>query len=145
MTFNRHRLRGMILIGWFGAALLSGCGGSDVGRVGVSGTVTLDGQPLESGAILFLPKGAGPSAGTQIENGRFSIARGDGPSPGDYRVEIRSFRGTGRMVPDDDLPGQMVEFREQIIPARYNDASDLEATLSADRRREELTFDLQSN
>lgn len=145
MKFNCHSLRGILLVAGIGAAMLSGCGGADIDRVGVSGTVTLDGQPLENGSILFLPKGEGPSAGTQIENGRFAIAPSDGPSPGNYRVEIRSFRGTGQMIPDDDLPGQMVERRDQIIPARYNHASELEAAFSADRRREELTFDMQSD
>ncbi len=143
MAFNRYRALTIFVVGLFAHALLPGCGRYDVDRVGVSGAVTLDGQPLESGAILFLPHGAGPSAGAQIENSRFSIARSNGPSPGDYRVEIRSFRDTGRMIPDDDFPGQTREVRQQIIPARYNEASELAATLSADRRQE-LTFQLQS-
>ncbi len=145
MTFHRHRVFAAFATGLLAVAVLPGCGGSDVDRVGVSGTVTLDGQPLESGAILFLPKGEGPSAGTQIENGRFSIARSDGPSPGEYRAEIRSFRDTGEMIPDDDFPGQLTEVRQQIIPARYNESSELEVTFSADRGQEELPFELQSD
>jgi len=112
MAFNRYRALTIFVVGLFAPALLPGCGGSDVDRVGVSGTVTLDGRPLESGAILLRPKGADPSAGTQIEGGRFTIARRDGPSPGDYRVDIRSFRDTGRMIPDDGVGRFMAALRE---------------------------------
>ena len=49
--------------------LTAGCGGPP--RAKVSGTVTLDGQPVESGTISFYPTAnSGPTAGGGIENGR---------------------------------------------------------------------------
>lgn len=50
--------------------LAVGCG---KGKGTVSGTVTLDGQPLPAGTINFLPS-KGPGAGGSIEDGKYSVA-----------------------------------------------------------------------
>ena len=71
----------------------AGCGAA--GGLEVSGRVTLDNQPLD-GNILFQPLGEGRSAGGRIAGGRFSLAASDGPQAGVYRVEIVSFRPSGR-------------------------------------------------
>jgi len=49
--------------------LAVGCG---KGKGKVSGTVTLDGQPLPAGTINFLPS-KGTGAGGSIEDGKYSI------------------------------------------------------------------------
>lgn len=49
--------------------LAAGCGG---GKGSVSGTVTLDGQPLPVGNITFLPSN-GPGATGPIEDGKYSV------------------------------------------------------------------------
>jgi hypothetical protein len=58
---------GMYLLGCYWAAgLLAAClacAGCGTGRATVEGTVSLDGQPIESGSIVFEPAdGAGPTA-----------------------------------------------------------------------------------
>jgi hypothetical protein len=50
--------------------LTVGCGG---GKGTVSGTVTLDGQPLPVGNIAFIPS-QGPGASGRIEDGKYSVA-----------------------------------------------------------------------
>jgi hypothetical protein len=119
------------------AAMLAGCG-SDSPRVAVEGQVTLDGHPLPSGQIAFIPLGAAsaPTAGATIEQGRYQIAADGGPFPGEHRVEIRAFRGTGKKVWDgmgDERapPSQKryVEELEQYIPRNYNDESTLRVTI----------------
>ena len=55
-------------------ALLSGCGG-DLKVAPVTGTVTLDGKPLERASVLFQPeKGGRPSFGVTDANGKFTLA-----------------------------------------------------------------------
>ena len=68
--------------------LLALVGCSSDGRMAVSGTVTLDGKPLESGAITFLPApgSEGHSAGGQITNGEFRLPADHGQKPGKYLV-----------------------------------------------------------
>jgi len=79
-----------------GLLLISGCGS---GRSTVSGEVTFDGQPLDSGSIVFLPAdGIGPSRGATIENGKFAFAAAEAPSPGKKIVKITGSMKTGRQV-----------------------------------------------
>jgi hypothetical protein len=113
-------------------ALLAGCGGDEIRRVEVSGSVTLDGKPLDDAAILFVPIEGGPTAGTEFTGGQYRIEQSGGPSPGPYRVEITAFRNTGEMIPDSDLPEKMEERQESIVPARYNRESELRAELTAE-------------
>ena len=71
-----------------------GCAGASDGlpRQAVSGTVTFDGQPLAEGRIQFEPASAEAMtpAGGEIKDGRYSIPRDQGPTPGDYRIMITS-------------------------------------------------------
>jgi hypothetical protein len=130
----------------FGVALaltvLSGCGGGSSG-VAVSGKVTFNGKPVKEGSISFIPvEGTnGPTAGTSISDGSFSIGREGGPVPGKYRVEINSYEDIrpatdkelagalfGRSAESfKDAPKQMA--RKNVVPPRYNETSELTATI----------------
>jgi len=115
----------------YALASLAGCG-DGTNRVPVEGEVTLDGKPLEEGAISFLSTSEGSSAGARIASGRFAIARQDGPTPGVYRVEILAYKETGRRIPDPDRPGKMMDETLQLVPQRYNFQSELEVELKPD-------------
>jgi hypothetical protein len=74
-------------------ATMVGCGGSNdpYSRVPISGTVKLDGQPLERGYFIFEPKNDEPTqSGGMISNGAFEVPREKGPVPGTYSVAIFS-------------------------------------------------------
>lgn len=118
-----------------GMSLLSiGCGGgnpADSGptRYALTGQVTLDGMPLESGTISFLPPSEMDSlrvAGGPITNGTFSVPREKGANEGTYRVEIRSLKPSGKKVPDPDMGG-MIDVMVEAVPPRFNDKSELKA------------------
>jgi hypothetical protein len=111
-------------------------------RMPVKGTVNLDGQPLATGSLLMTPLKSGPVAGCDIKDGQFEMSSERGPGPGDYRVEITAYRPTGKKVYDSDF-NVSTEALEAIVPARYNTASELKATVSAETENE-LTFDLKS-
>lgn len=117
--------------------LLVGCGGDR--RQPLEGTVTLDGKPLDEGAISFvpLPGATGPTAGANIAAGRFSIAADQGTFPGTFRVEITAKRKTGRQVLSDTAGG-MVDQYEQFLPARYNRESQLTANVKEGANRVEF-------
>ncbi len=81
-----------------------GCADSE-SRQPVTGQVTLDGQPLPSGIINFRP-GPGLTAntsGTAIEDGRYRLPAQHGLLPGNYNVQIQSYRETGRMIQDPQV------------------------------------------
>ena len=71
--------------------MLTGCGGSKL--QGFSGTVTLEGEPLEKGAVIFTPdvkKGnlQGESTIASIQNGRYTLPANQGISGGWYEVRV---------------------------------------------------------
>jgi hypothetical protein len=111
-------------------------------RMPVKGTVSLDGKPLATGNLLMTPLKKGPVAGCDIKDGRFEMPSERGPGPGEYRVEITAYRPTGHKVFDTDL-NVAAETLEPIVPARYNTASELTATVSAETENE-FKFDLKS-
>jgi hypothetical protein len=122
-----HLIQTLVLLSC--AALLAGCGGSP--RLAVTGTVTLDGVPLEEGYIQFrpLPGTPGPTAGAEIVNGRFSIAKEKGTFAGTFRVEITATRKTDQKVMDD-FSGKLADVHEQFVPARYNSQTELTAQVT---------------
>jgi hypothetical protein len=67
-----------------------GCGGS--GTVPVQGIVRLDGQPLRSASVQFVPEDSGRDAtATTDQDGRFVLSTfepGDGALPGNYKVVV---------------------------------------------------------
>jgi hypothetical protein len=111
-------------------------------RMPVKGTVSLDGQPLATGNLLMTPLKKGPVAGCDIKDGSFEMPSDRGPGPGEYRIEITAYRPTGQKVYDSDL-NVSTETLEPIVPARYNTASELTATVSAETENE-FKFDLKS-
>jgi hypothetical protein len=122
----------LAVAGSFGM-LLAGCGGQGPLRLQLQGTVTLDGQPLPDGAISFLPVSGenGVAAGGAIAAGRYLIKAGGGPTPGEYRVEILRMEPTGEKQPDSLGDGETDVLRN-AIPARYNETSELRATVTAE-------------
>jgi hypothetical protein len=103
----------------------AGCSG---GLAEVSGTVHLDGRPIEEGAINFIPiEGTqGPASGAAIRDGKYHIPRSKGVAPGKHRVELRAFRNTGRKVQDPTgPPGARMDERVPAFGPEYNDDSKL--------------------
>ena len=99
------------------------------------GKVTLDGTPLSKGMISFDPADGSPGAvpaGGVVTDGSYSIASETGPTPGKYKVSIRS-AGTG---PDSTLeraaPGMPPKkSKPDPIPKQYNTASRLTAEVAS--------------
>ncbi|MBN2292073.1 MAG: carboxypeptidase regulatory-like domain-containing protein [Pirellulales bacterium] len=106
---------------------LTGCGGSDRGPV--SGTVTVDGRPLEYGVISFRPAQGNPAPGSGgvVTDGNFQIPAIKGLRPGDYIVSIAAFKKTGRMV--SDFPGGPK--RPERIPLPIKESDQLKARIGA--------------
>jgi hypothetical protein len=129
----------------FLAAIL-GCGSTEgLNRQAISGTLTLDGQPISKGAILFEPatQETGTAVGAIIRQGAFAISRSEGPVPGLYLVRVYS--GSNIQAPpakgqSDRTPRPMVE----RFPPRYNTRTELRARV-IDRSVNRFPFDLTSD
>jgi hypothetical protein len=104
------------------ASLLVGCGGGSVdGRYGLTGKVTLKGQPLAKGTIEFsAAEGGGPLSGGTIENGQYTIAAESGLKPGTYTVKISSIEEVGGGAPAAPGPESTTQVGKELIPAEFN-------------------------
>ena len=120
--------------------VLAGCGGSDgPERVPVSGEVTLDGRPLASGVIRFIPSGdnEGPAAMGIVNNGAYELPKSEGPVPGPQRVEIEATDYLGFAIDDEAAYAANVEQRggrvpKNPVPEAYNRQSTLTAEIAPD-------------
>jgi hypothetical protein len=111
---------------WVGVVGISGCGPSD-GRLAVSGSVTVDGEPLDGAAINFQPATGtrGHSSGGPVQTGSFRVAAEQGLLPGTYRVTIIAMKKTGRMIEDPQkgrVP-ELVQVRFREFPGEVTVAS----------------------
>ena len=118
---------------------------------GVSGVVTLDGQPLADATVHFIPADStgSPSYGKTNENGEYKLqtllgAADAGTTPGQYkvRVECVEMYETGKTFQENGEEKPEMKARS-IIPAKYNDenTSGLEATVV--KGSNTFNFDLQ--
>ncbi len=101
-----------------------GCGKHDdpLNRQAISGSVTLDGQPLQQGTISFLPlEKKDTSGGATITSGKYSVAREQGLAPGKYKVMISASKSG--VAGGQEAPGMPVMAAE-LIPEEYNTKSD---------------------
>jgi len=144
-SWHRARLacRGLLTAA---VTLLSaaGCGPKDA-RLAIKGAVTLDGEPVASAVVSFFPMtpSAGATvAGAAVSQGRYELPVSKGLPPGDYRVEIRIPRPTGRMAVDPATGESTPEVRE-AAPARYNEQSELRITVAP--AMGDLDFRLESS
>src|SRR5882762_3948783 len=127
------------LAGFLGLTLLvlGGCSGAIDGEV--SGSVNVDGQPAENGAVSFFPiDGQGPTAGGSITAGRYSVRL----PVGAYRVEVRVSVKVGerKLYNTPDSPVQPT-FKE-ILPAKYNVNTEL--TYDVKAGAQEKNWDLST-
>jgi hypothetical protein len=115
-------------------AAIVGCNSADAGRAAISGKVTFDGQPLQSGEIVFEPQGAGRLGIAQIVDGAYQMPPQQGPTPGKYLVRITANRPSGKAVqPAADPSGRSSGVAyEQYIPAKYNEKSTTTVDVTAE-------------
>jgi hypothetical protein len=104
---------------------ICGCGESDpLGRHAISGSVNVNGAPLENGNIGFQPADTGAtSSGAVIAAGKYSIPRQKGLAAGKYRVTVNApVPGTGGTAPA--MPGDAVPPPQELIADEWNTKSE---------------------
>ena len=152
-------------------AFLVGCQdkGADVGATAVTGTVTLDGQPVEGASVSFSPKSADgrAAAGITDASGRFSlttVTSGDGAMPGSYAVAVSKTTSSGGPAASGPPPDMSKMTPEEIgamsqaamnaepaviteeLPVKYKTAADSGLTAEVKKgEKNKFTFELTAN
>lgn len=116
---------------------LFGCGASEYSLAPVSGTVTLDGEPLANATVVFQPKtgnatgkNAPGSVGLTSATGSYQLKTIDnepGAAPGHHRVRIYSYSPESAPIDDRDT-GE----NKERVPERYNYRSTLMYEVAAE-------------
>jgi len=98
---------------------IAGCGaakGPD--RAAVQGQVMVSGERVERGSITFIPLDGGPTSGSVIEDGRYSIAYNRGLSVGEHTIQITGRKLTGRKLSLSE--GGTFDEMIEIVPEKYS-------------------------
>lgn len=116
---------------------LAGC--SETASGSVSGTVTLDGQPLKDGTVRFVPSdGKSQTASAPVKDGQFTAA----VPVGDMRVEFSAAKVLGKRKMYNTPDSPTVDDVAELIPDRFNVKSELKITVRGGSQSE--TFPLKS-
>jgi len=117
-----------VAVGGLVAAVLAvaGCSDPHAGRMEVSGTVKLKGDPVKDGAILtFVPlESQGTEAQTSTTGGAFKIPRQNGLKPGKYFVQATAADGKAPAPVDPNAgpaPTGTNTFFKELVPKAWND------------------------
>jgi len=122
---------------------LAGCGqNSRLGRV--SGTVRLDGKPVTSGVVQFVPAAGRAATGKIDSDGTYRLGtygESDGALIGPHKVAIVAYEAG-----DDSRPAYELRNvkRKPLVPTRYMSVGTSGLTADVKPGRNEFTFDLTS-
>ena len=122
-------------------ALISLATGCSNGLSGVSGTVTLDGEPLEKAYVKFFPPTGRPSVGKTDANGYYRLQYSTsqtGVEAGEHTVRIF----THEEASIDMQTGEPTPAVKEIVPKKYN--RDTELTAQVESGSNDIDFDLES-
>ena len=120
----------------------SGCQKSKLkGLVPGSGTITLNGEPVEGAVILFSPinpsstqRSASAKSGPKGSFTLLTLEPGDGIYPGEYKVIVKKTQTTGNLVLEegDRRNPEAIDDRVTVhlLPHKYGDASTTDLTVT---------------
>ncbi|WP_254512784.1 hypothetical protein [Anatilimnocola floriformis] len=149
--------RGVFLFLLSTLPILIGCSDNKLAKV--SGTVSVGGQPVPSGTIMFTPSG-GPAAVGEIKNGSYTLTTskpGDGAWIGSHRVVIQATSiGPSSIVEpksiEDELatpgaPGKRLVPGKVtwLVPEKYSQLHTTPLTAEVKRGKNDLPFDLPAD
>ena len=133
MTLRRSSQSVLASLSLLALTFLSGCGDGRPARVPISGQVTIDGQPLAFGSVLFKPASGRSAGGALDKNGRYVLTcfePGDGAMTGDYQVGITGYEAIGETA---------VRWH---APKKYQDPATSGLTATVEGPRDDLNFEL---
>jgi hypothetical protein len=119
-----------------GVFAFAGC--SDQSTAEVSGMVRVDGNPVETGSIMFVPAdGIGSTAGGEIKDGKYSVR----VPVGKMKVSISSPKlvRMKKLYNTPDSPE--MPWNEEALPKRYNEQTELELDVTPGSNKKD--WDLQ--
>jgi hypothetical protein len=130
-----HQHTGSLSLSLLAIALFAGCGNTGPVRAPIQGNVTVAGQPLAAGRILFTPvaPNQGPATSAVITAGEYKIPKGEGPIVGKNRVEVEADLNLGFAIDDEAAFAKRggKPLPPNAIPPQFNRESQLVVEVKA--------------
>ncbi|RCS54686.1 hypothetical protein DTL42_06040 [Bremerella cremea] len=118
--------------------LTVGCGGPKSDKLEMTGKVTLDGQPLQEGAITIeATDDKGGVDGGMITDGEYKVLT----TPGDKLIKINATKVVGQKKTYNTPDSPTEDVVKEIIPPKYNTRSDIKVTVTADAASHDFTLE----
>ena len=103
----------------------------------VTGTVTVNGEPAQTGSISFFPvDGKSVTTGAVIEAGKYSAR----VPVGKVKVEIRVSKIVGRKKLYDTPNSPIQPIMQEVLPPKYNDQTELELDVEPGKNEQNYDF-----
>ncbi len=103
----------------------------------VTGTVTIDGQPLSGGVISYVPgEGGGAPATANIEEGKYELTT----STGKKFVQISAPIVVGKRKEYEGPDAPLVEITDERLPPKYNSQTELTFEVKPGRSAKDFTL-----
>ena len=146
---KNHIKQLMALVAFVGLLSISGCGGnSDLGSV--TGTVTVDGEPINYAFVTFMPTTGRASIGNTDSNGVYKliyVIGQEGALIGNHKVIITTavkkepaYNEGG----NDNKDPVRIKGRKELLPKENCDRNHTELTATVESGNNEINFDLTS-
>lgn len=114
--------------------LVTGCGPS-TGTI--SGSVTIDGKPLDSGVISFVPAEEGSTPATaNIAAGKYQLST----TTGKKIVQISAPIVVGKRKEYEGPDAPLVEITEERLPPKYNSQTELNIEVKAGANTQDFSL-----
>lgn len=135
MNLKRNVVLGLVL---FAVACLGCDSGPEIASV--EGTVTMDGEPLEGAAVVFVPEQGRPAGARTDEQGHYVLTFTEGREGA--LLGTQKIRITTESDPYEDEDGNMVPAQPETVPTKYNAETELKYTVKEGENIAD--FDLES-
>jgi hypothetical protein len=125
-----------------------GCGGPSTPKtVKVTGTVTLNGNPVPNASVAFIPENGRAASGRTDAQGKFTLSTfgtNDGALPGPHKVAVTP-APSDEPPPMPGMPGyEESQAAKAPFPAKYGDVKTSGFTANVEPgAKNDFTFDMQ--
>ena len=148
------------------AFIFTGCGYRRPAQVKTTGTVTLDGEPVENASLMFIPDSGRPASANTNTNGDFQVSSyggNDGLQAGNYRVMVTKLvlkdrfqkqydraveRAAAEAEPGEEPEDVDIEFGDSaygnMLPTKYEELETTDIKVTITKQQEPLAISLTS-